>query len=158
MTTTPKELEIAAIAISITAGCIPCTRYHVREAKQQGASLLEMMHVLTVASSASAPNGLSDIAQREVWKLFESSEQPTEELRRQAFLAEIGISVCQNNVELLKTVTAGAKEAGLTDDQIMEIIGLAQRIKEKAASHLEAITRTLDADPSIAQNAAKLCS
>lgn len=158
MTTTPKDLEIAAIAISMAAGCIPCTRYHLREAKTQGASLVEMMHVMTVSNSASAPDRLPGVASREVWKLFQGDAPLTERCLHQALLADIGISVCQNNVSRLKLAVAAAQTAKLSDDQIVEIVGLAHRIKEKAASHLSSVIGALDADPSMAEKAAKLCS
>ena len=40
----------------------------------------------------------------------------------------------------------------------MEIVGLANRIKAKAASHLLRVTDKLDADPGIAQAVAQLCT
>ncbi len=52
------ELELAAVGISIAAGCVPCTRYHITEAGRSGASSPDILKALrngvAVASTASS--------------------------------------------------------------------------------------------------------
>ena len=49
MAVNPKDKELAAVGISVAAGCKPCTIYHVKEARQAGASDEEMKRVAAAA-------------------------------------------------------------------------------------------------------------
>ena len=152
-----KELEIAAIAISMAAGCIPCTRFHIREADSNGASAIELMHIVKVALSANRPSDLVRAADTALAGTADRDATITGTLVRQAALAGIGIAVCGNSVAGLRAAIAEAGKHRIADDEIMEIFGLASRIKEKAASHLDRIADDLDADRAVAENARRAC-
>ncbi len=152
------ELELAAVGISIAAGCVPCTKFHINEAARSGASspdiLLAIRNGIGVANTA-----LFDLQRQFEPQTDSSPEDETNiGLIRSAILTGIGSSVARNSVKQLKIMIELARNNQIQDQEIMEIVGLANRIKEKAASHLVRVTDKLDADPGIAQAAAQLCT
>lgn len=152
-----KTMESVAIAISIAAGCEPCTKYHVKAAAKSGATHLEMMHMAALAGESRNDRTPIGLAIEEVRSL-KSKDGGDESLGRNAALAGIGIAVCMNTVSLLQKSVEVAQNEGAVDEEIMEVIGLATRIKNKAASHLEKVIDRLDADPGIGRAAALLCT
>ena len=152
------ELELAAIGISIAAGCVPCTKYHITEAGRSGASRLEILEALRNGVGI-ANTALSDMHRQFDPQAVSSFEDDINTgLSRCAILTGIGSSVASNSVQQLNIMIGLARSNQIQDKEIMEIVGLANRIKEKAASHLVRVTDQLDADPEIAQEAAQLCS
>lgn len=152
------ELELAAIGISIAAGCVPCTKYHITEAGRSGASRLEILEALRNGVGI-ANTALSDMHRQFDPQAVSSFEDDINTgLSRCAILTGIGSSVASNSVQQLNIMIGLARNNQIQDKEIMEIVGLANRIKEKAASHLVRVTDQLDADPEIAQEAAQLCS
>ncbi len=149
-----KSLETIAIAISIAAGCEPCTRYHLKAAAELGSSGLEMMQMVALAGAIRNDRTPVAMAIDEIRSMAPSDGA----LDRHAVLAGIGIAVCVNGVRPLRENVEVARSAGVTDEEIMEVIGLAARIKEKAASHLDRIIGRLDADPGVGRAVASLCT
>lgn len=149
-------IETVAIAISIAAGCEPCTQFHVKEARKLGATDPALMHMVALAGSGWGTKTASLIAVNEI--VSSAGVADAGSLIRQAALAQIGMSVCQNGVRLLRDSIKEAQKHGISDEEIMEVIGLAVRIKEKAASHLDRVIERLDADPRIGREAASLCT
>jgi AhpD family alkylhydroperoxidase len=49
MALTPKERELAAVGISVAAGCKPCTDHHVEVARKARASDQEIKEAVVVA-------------------------------------------------------------------------------------------------------------
>lgn len=153
-----KELEIAAVGISMAAGCRPCTKFHIKAAGDAGASDEE------VADGLNAGVALANAALADLSRQFDSHDPVAvtslviEELGRHELLAAIGASVARNDVAYLQATLRVAKGRGIGDGELMEIITLANRIKAKAASHLLPLLETLDADPAVAAAAAGLCT
>jgi len=150
MTPNDKDIETVAVAISIAAGCEPCTRFHLREARNLGATTSQLLQMALVA----------DPGQRDLQflALGDIAQDIEGDAPRLWVLAGIGTSVCHNNVRSLGDDVRSARQLGVTDEEIMTVVGLAFRIKEKAASHLERIIDGLDADPGLARRAASRCS
>ena len=154
----PLELELAAVSTSISAGCIPCTRYHIAQCKKLGAS--ESDTIAAVHSGAT----LRDLALCQIRQEFDADVDEVPQVSvsgsdlRQQVLCGIGSAVASNAVAQLKRFLSQSKHVGVSDDEAMEVIGLAERIKEKAASHLDKEIGKLNADRRIARAAAKLCT
>jgi alkylhydroperoxidase/carboxymuconolactone decarboxylase family protein YurZ len=154
----PKELELAAVSISIAAGCMPCTKHHVGECEKLDAGTEEIIAATRCGAA------MSDAALRQLWCAFDPDVSEVHDSvrrncsNRQSVLCGIGAAVARNNVELLRQLIRQSRSFGISDSQIMEVIGLADRIKARAASHLETLVDQLDADRSIAARAAGLCS
>jgi AhpD family alkylhydroperoxidase len=153
-----KELEIVAISISVAAGCIPCTRYHIKEAGNLNATDVEIARAVRVGTD------ISDVAAGEMASIFDDG--PAVDVGRVAeqandripLLSIIGAAVARNSVSLFKASMKVRSAAGLDDSEIMEVVGLARRIIEKAASHIDPMVLNLDADPNIAKDAAQVCT
>lgn len=158
MNLTNIELELAAVGTSIAAGCVPCTRYHMAEASKAGAGDAEILQCLQVGINT-ARAALDELEQLFVPQLAPAADQSRAVLRGHvAALAAVGAAVARNSVAQLNLAIRAAHAAQLGDDEIMAVIGLATRIKDKAASHLRPVTDSLDADPAMGMAAAGLCS
>ena len=152
-----KELELAAVGISIAAGCVPCTKYHITEAGRSAASSPDILEALR-NGVAVANTALSDLHRQFDPQAVASFEVGINAgLSRCAILTGIGSSVASNSVRQLEIMIELARNNEIQDQEIMEIVGLANRIKAKAASHLVPLTAQLDADPGMAQAATQLC-
>lgn len=151
------ELELIAVSTSVAAGCIPCTEYHIAECR--------IFNVCADQISAAVRLGarVADASLMQIWAKFDegvddcASREATEEGDRQRILCSIGATVARNNVSMLGQLIQQARNLGINDREIMEVAGLARRIKAKAASHLEKPLRKLQADQAIADRAASLC-
>ena len=158
MTLSTLELELAAISASIAAGCIPCSKYHILEAGKHGASDGE------VARAVDAGGTLTSASLQNIWCRFTPEMEPlnrTESVGiadRQALLCAVGTAIANNDVTSLRSHLQRLGEFDVGDCEAMAVIGLAERIKEKAASHLEPVIDTLSADRRVAREAARLCT
>ena len=146
------------ISISIASGCIPCTRYHIIEGRRLGATvdnISNAIHTGAAVANASQRKLLSEIGEgSESVPIFEVRQNAN----RQSLLCGLGSAVARNDVGQLKTYMKLSRTAGISDTDLMAVVGLAEKIKEKAASHLDRIIAKLDADCSIARDAARLCT
>ena len=153
-----RQLELAAVGISIAAGCIPCTKYHITQAGKSGAGSHDILEAVRIGV------GIANIALSDLHRQFDPQAVSSSEddintgLSRCEILTGIGSSVARNSVKQLKIMIGLARNNQIQDNEIMEIVGLANRIKAKAALHLLRVTDKLDADPGIAQAVAQLCT
>ena len=153
-----KELELAAIGISIAAGCVPCTRYHINEAERAGAGSHDILEVLRIGGGI-AKTALSDLQRQfDPQGVSALEDHKKSGLSRYGILTGIGSAVARNSVKQLKIMIELARNHQIDDREIMEIVFLANRIKDKAASHLLRVTDRLQAYPGIAKVAAQLCT
>ena len=140
MTITPKEKELAAVAISVAAGCKPCTDHHVKVARKARASDAEIRQAAdnALAIRRTAADIMEGHASAHLGK---KSEQPRFEaagdVSRVEALASLGVAFAVNCVSSLEHYLAAAEIAGVPQDDISQIVELAAFIKQKAASHVE---------------------
>ena len=136
----------------------PCTKYHITQAEKSGAGSHDILEAVRIGVGI-ANITLSDLHRQFDPQAVSSSEDDINTgLSRCAILTGIGSSVARNSVKQLKIMIGLARNNQIQDNEIMEIVGLANRIKAKAASHLLRVTDKLDADPGIAQAVAQLCT
>ncbi|MBR0716945.1 carboxymuconolactone decarboxylase family protein [Bradyrhizobium liaoningense] len=140
MTITTKEKELAAVGISVAAGCKPCTDFHLRKGRETGASDAEIKQAIIDALSArrSAADimetyGLAHLEGREP----ESDLEHTGTTDRVRELVSIGAAFGVNCVSSLKVHLDAAERAGISHEEIAMIVKLSAFIKGKAASHVE---------------------
>ncbi len=146
MTITAKEKELAAVAISVAAGCKPCTDFHLGKARESGASNPEikqaMNDALSVRRSASdimETYGLTHLEGREPI----SDLEPAGTTDRVHELVCIGAAFGVNCVSGLKVHLDAAERAGISHEEIAMIVKLSTFIKGKAASHVEHLAESL---------------
>nr|WP_269808424.1 carboxymuconolactone decarboxylase family protein [Sinorhizobium alkalisoli] len=146
MAITLKEKELAALGISIAAGCKPCTDFHVKKVRESGASDAEIRQAINDALSVrrSATDimeayGLTHLGERK------SAADP-EDARgtdRVHELVCIGAAYGVNCVSSLKLHLDAAEKAGISHEEIETIVKLSAFIKGKAASHVEHLAESL---------------
>ena len=127
-----REKELVAIAISVAAGCKPCTDHHVKvdEIRQAMVDAIDVRRRTADIRETYALAHLSD--DPDVPSVVVSVEMP-----RVALLIRVGAAFAVNCVSSLEQYLTAAKDAGVSDDEISEIARLAVFIKKKAASHVE---------------------
>ncbi len=140
MAITPKEKELAAVGISIAAGCKPCTDFHVRKVRELGASDAEIQQAMTEALSVR--RAAADVMEAYGLARLEGRE-PAEDLQRTngadrvKELVCIGAAFGVNCVSSLRIHLDSAERVGISHDDIGTIVKLSAFIKGKAASHVE---------------------
>lgn len=151
------DIETLAVGLSIAAGCKPCTRFHIGAARKLGASDSDLLGIVAATLIHSHSNSVGALALAELGSRPRPEETSPAQAQRAALLG-VGLAVCHNDVESMKTAVRRARDLGAADESIMTIFGLAARIKQKAASHLDGIVADLDADAAVARAAATRCS
>ncbi len=154
MTLTKQEKELAAVGISLAAGCRPCTNYHLRAVREAGASEATIEAALTSASLVrkQAAEWMQDwaLARLHGEKRASQPDGPVQ-LERVAELIRLGASFAVNCTEILADQMARAEQTGASRDEMLEVAELACFIKKMAASHVEkaiGLTTEQDADES----------
>jgi len=138
MPITKLEKELAAVGISIAAGCKPCTDFHMKAVREAGAAepavreaVERAVAVRAAASGIMHAYGLAHLGD-------EAAAPP---IRigggRQAVLTGLGAAVAVNCTSTLEQHIAAAGDAGVATEEIVEIAGLARFIKGKGASHVD---------------------
>lgn len=147
MAITSKEKELAAVGISIAAGCKPCTDFHVRKVRELGASDAEVKQAMTDALSVR--RGATDIMEAYGLARLEGRDR-TEQLPqatrtdRVKELVCIGAAYGVNCVSSLKIHLEAAERAGISHEDIGTIVKLSAFIKGKGASHVEHLAESLE--------------
>lgn len=147
MAISSKEKELAAVGISIAAGCKPCTDFHVKKAREVGASDAEIKQAMTDA--VSVRRDAADIM--EVYGLAHLGEDKprrrpghvgaTDRVKELVF---IGAAFAVNCVSTMKAHLEVAENVGIPHEDITTIVRLSAFIKGKAASHVEHLAETIE--------------
>ncbi len=138
MTVTIKEKELAAVGISIAAGCKPCTDYHMKAVREAGAADTEIRQaveqaaaVRNAASGIMLAHGLAHLGDEAMPPAVPAAGD------RQAILTGLGAAFAVNCTSSLERYIELADDAEVTDLDAVEIAKLARFIKGKGASHVE---------------------
>ena len=140
MAITPKEKELVAIGISVAAGCKPCTDHHVTVAQKARATGVEMREA--VVDSLLIRHRAADIMEAHALDRLDEERKPVtlgsrSTSNRMEAMVSVGAAFAVNCTSSLEHSLATAKAAGVSQDEIMQIVELAAFIKRKAASHVE---------------------
>ena len=145
MAITRKEKELAAVAISIAAGCKPCTDYHMKSVREAGGSDNEIRQAVedAVAVRNAATSIMSSYGRSHLGDtgLEDAAAIPRD---RAAELVGLGAAFAVNCVSSLENYMRHADSAGVTGAEILEIAKLAKLIKERGASHVERPIQNLE--------------
>jgi len=160
MAITSKEKELAAVGISVAAGCKPCTDFHVGAARKSGASDAEIGQAMSDASAVR--RGATEIM--EAYGLAHLGEQgpgagldrigKTDRVKE---LVGIGAAFSVNCVSSLRAHLDAAESVGIAHDDITAIVKLSAFIKGKAASHVEHLAESLDKPEAAYEKAVNAC-
>ena len=145
MAITPKEKELAAVGISVAAGCRPCLDYHFKAVRKAGASddeinqaMLDGISVRTTATESMADFALDHLGEN----MPNRESTPSLEGHPTKILTSIGAAFAVNCVVSLENHLDSADKAGVLKEDIENILELSQMIKGRAAHHAERLCRT----------------
>jgi len=152
MSMTPQEKELAAVGISIAAGCKPCTDFHMKAVREAGADdaavreSVEQAAALRVAASGiMRAYGLAHLGEVAATPAVPKAGD------RQTVLTGLGAAFAVNCTSSLERYIAAAAANEVGAEEIVEIAKLARFIKGKGASHvdrrIEALEKGLEHRP-----------
>ncbi len=161
-----KEKELAAVGISVAAGCKPCTDYHVLAARKARASDEEIKQA--VADALAVRKGATEIMEGHALAQLGEQRQDVApgragEANRVEALVNVGAAFAVNCASSLETYIAAAEAAAVAREDIVEIVKLSVFIRERATSHVERLcgvreradeTKQAATAPAAAHNAA----
>jgi AhpD family alkylhydroperoxidase len=148
MALSPKEKELAAIGISVAAGCKPCTDHHVGVAHKARASDEEIKEAVLAALALrkSATEIMAGYALAKLGGPEHRGDGGTgAETDRQRELVAMGAAFALNCVSSLEAHLAAAEAVGITQEEITQLVKLAAFIKGRAASHVERLVGLAEA-------------
>lgn len=139
-----KEKELIAVAVSVAAGCEPCTQHHVKAAKKAGGQSDELRRMVETALSVRerATQRMSAVAWQELGTPAEfpycEDSLPPSQLEALASAACALAANCGVGVPgfLSAAMTAGASER---DGDVA--LGIARQIKKVAAEKADEAAR-----------------
>ncbi len=144
MSVSMKEKELAAVGISVAAGCKPCTAYHVSGARKAGATDAEITksvndahRLRTSATELMREHGLGQSRSGEQVGGVQNTDRVQE-------LLAVGVAFAVNCTSSLKQHLKAAETVGITAEDTAEIVTLARFIKGMAASHVEKLVEVFD--------------
>ncbi len=156
-----KDKELAAVGISVAAGCRPCTDYHFEKVAAAGATSGEIRQALADALCVkrSAADIMETHALVQLGHPLAGDCGCSDGNDRTGELVKIGAAYAVSCTENLDKHLALGKALGITDEEIAEIIKLAAFIKDKAASHVEKLVcaETQDASPALKAGGKTCC-
>lgn len=147
MAIAPKEKELAAVGISVAAGCRPCFDFHFKKARAIGASDADIEQA--IADALSVRRGAVEIMEAFAFAhLGRDTAEPAPETPerggRMTGLVCIGAAFGVNCVPSLKAYLEAAAKAEISNEDIAEIVKLSAFIKGKAASHVEHLAERVE--------------
>ncbi len=154
MTLTAKEKELAAVGISIAAGCRPCTDYHLKAVRKTGATDTEIHHAVTTAAAVrkAAAGSMEAYGLAHLGLTAETAGPDGDgDVNRVGVLVSVGAALAVNCTTALKEHLAAAATVGITADEVGAIATLATFIREQAVSHVDKLVASYHPDPRLAQ-------
>ena len=134
-----KEKELAAVGISIAAGCRPCTDYHIDTVRKAGASDDEIRQV--VSDAIAVRRAATDIMERHALRQpsdnGDQGEADASRTSRVSELVSLGAAFAVNSTPILERHLAGAAAAGVSEEEVGAVAEIAAFIKKVAASQVE---------------------
>ena len=142
-----KEKEVVNLSASIAAGCLPCTKFHVKKCKEAGLSVKDIDYIIDKiektcnrATSAMVKNASdSDL------NIFKESIMEDINIDNNTeTLIGITVSYIMNNTFLFNLYSSLSDMTDTTTLKISEIINISKPISIKARIHMELLTEKKD--------------
>ena len=134
MSISALDKELVAIAVSVAAGCRPCTAYHLAAARRAGAA--DPAIQTAVASAVCVRSSATEGMRRQALELGPqpdgcgcSAKTAWEEL------AALGASLAVNCTENIDKHLAAARALGVAQNDVDEVLALVESIRARAISH-----------------------
>jgi AhpD family alkylhydroperoxidase len=148
MSISTVDKELVAIAVSIAAGCRPCTAHHLAAARQAGAA--DQAIETAVASAVCVRSNATEGMRRQALEIGPqpdgcgcSAKSTWEEL------AALGASLAVNCTENIDKHLAAARGLGVAQGDVDVVFALVGKIRARAISHAEARFTGSSAHPTV---------
>lgn len=143
MALTNKERALAGVGISVAAGCKPCTETVVEQARKAGATVVEIKQSMMdgINVNRSGTDNIEAFAMRligEDWGGSDLAYQPGA-FERMRMIVCLGASYVVNDVSNLQAHLREAELANLSSEEVVSVLELADIVRGKAASQVEAL-------------------
>jgi AhpD family alkylhydroperoxidase len=140
MSLSTKEKELVAVGASIAAGCRPCTNYHFKKARAERASDEEIKQAMTdaIAVRDRARELMESLGFRLLGLKLGRAEMEEEVeggTSRMTELVSVASAFAVNCKISLKKHLERAGALGIAEDEIEEVLELAEFIKGRADSY-----------------------
>lgn len=138
MPMTLHDKELIAVAISVAAGCRPCTTYHLAQAGRQGASddAIEKAVARAICVRNSASEGMRRHASGQPADLQENCDCQSAQLLDE--LIALGAALAVNCTENIATRLAAVQRLGTSREHLEEMLALVRLVRGQAVKHAEA--------------------
>jgi len=159
MSLSTKEKEMVAVGVSVAAGCMPCTDYHVKAARECGLTDDEIRQAITDAMCVreSALNVMKAHGLQHLGDEANDTGCGCESTNKMKEMISVGAAHAVNCTTNLKQHLHAANAHGVTDTQLKEVVKLARFIKNKAASHVDKLTASANEEQTDERASAGCC-
>jgi AhpD family alkylhydroperoxidase len=146
---TPKEKEIISLAVSVAAGCQPCTLHHLEAARAAGACGQGTTLAITVGADVrrAAAEAMAAWAFDQHGPIVKLTDDCLAQRELLAGLASLAAAFAVNSVAEFERLANEARLIGATDRQIEVAVGIARSIKSVASQKVEAAAQPFLAEP-----------
>lgn len=130
-----KDKELIALGAGVAAGCLPCSRYHLRKATEAGSADGELKEAVSIAAGVRQQAALEMAWQVRRSIGGEGGPRPETDpapAHRLASLVALGAAYAANSPPLLKRSVEGARAQGASHGQMIETIEIARAVKGMA--------------------------
>ena len=137
---TEQEREIINLGISITAGCQPCTKYHVKKCRETDISEIEIQTIADQVMQLST--AASQIMKSRTLHILNITNNKTTEYNsgyesKRDVLVGLAVSYTMNNTDLFDYYLTLAGNMGIGDREISFITETSRFIFYKAKAHVD---------------------
>jgi AhpD family alkylhydroperoxidase len=136
MSLTILDKELVAVAVSVAAGCRPCTTYHLAEARRAGATDADIEKA--VAGAVCVRTSAAEGMRRHALGLPAVDDCGCGTTDALAELVAVGASLAVNCTSNLDKHLTATRALGVPRDHIDEVIALVALIRSEAVGHAEA--------------------
>lgn len=134
-----KERELAAVGVSVAAGCRPCLDYHLKAARKARASDKEIRQAMddAIVLQRKTADIMEDYAMSLMGEDRVCDDRDGGRTTRMRELVCIGAAYAINTTPLLEWHLDAAHTLGVSDAEIESVVRLAMFIKDKADVHVQ---------------------
>lgn len=139
---TNKEKELVYFGASVAAGCRPCTRFHIKKVREEGATDEEVERAVSVA--VGVRDAARNIMETQALSLvgIEKTHDEVEPTQKPTYIDElvaIAAAFAVNCTATLEKHISIAQSMDISDDDIRTVLDASTEIKDQAATYVNRV-------------------
>lgn len=141
-----KEKEVVNLSASIAAGCLPCTKFHVKKCKKAGLTDKEIEYIINkieITCNRATSAMVKKASDGDLNILEESLNKDINIDNNTEALIGITVSYIMNNTFLFRSYSSQSAVINDAPHKIPEIIKISKPIAVKARIHMELLTEEI---------------